>query len=260
MKKKLEKLMYIGFGSLIALGGYFLGTFHNNDVDAQLNLTDVEYDEIRCSSLRIVDDDGNTLLALGSNIIGDGGSVSVFGGGDVSIYKGMESWTLLARLGFDRQAWLNTNGRISRGRVSIHDDETQQMVAALGAGEFGGDLSVRDKSGELLVLLGVDSAGGGYVSAGYGTSIRDPDWGSVSLTGAPRGGSVEIMGRDGTKVALDNDRYGGRLTIFSRDNNNVLQSCVNSARSGSVFTWDQFGNATGGFPLNEGVKINKRLR
>ena len=55
MKKKLGKLMYMGLGALIALGGYFFGTLHNNNVDAQHPSDGVEFDEIRCRKLTVVD-------------------------------------------------------------------------------------------------------------------------------------------------------------------------------------------------------------
>ena len=71
MKKKVEKLMYMGLGALIAFGSYLFGTLHNDNVDAQLAPTNVEYDEIRCRSLKVVDVDGNILINLGGDLLGN---------------------------------------------------------------------------------------------------------------------------------------------------------------------------------------------
>lgn len=72
MKKKLEKLMYMGLGALIALGGYFFGTLHSDNIDAQLAPANVEYNAISCRSLKIGDADGNPIILLGSTDKADG--------------------------------------------------------------------------------------------------------------------------------------------------------------------------------------------
>lgn len=66
MKKKLERLMYMGLGAVIALGGYFFGTFHNDQVDAQVAPANVEYNEVSCRSLNVVDEDGKPRIVLGA--------------------------------------------------------------------------------------------------------------------------------------------------------------------------------------------------
>ncbi len=67
MKKKLERLMYMGFGVLIAVGGYFFGTLHSDHVDAQIAPANVEYNEISCRSLTVVDEDGKPRIVLNTN-------------------------------------------------------------------------------------------------------------------------------------------------------------------------------------------------
>ena len=66
MKRKLEKFMYMGFGAVIALGGYFFGTLHSDQVDAQSAPANVEYNVIRCRGLTVVDEDGIPRISLGT--------------------------------------------------------------------------------------------------------------------------------------------------------------------------------------------------
>ena len=75
------------------------------------------------------------------------------------------------------------------------------------------------------------------------------------------GGSVEVTdATDRRKAMLHLDDYGGGMAIFNKSGENVLQTSVNNAGDGVIFTWDQFGDVTGGFPEDKKVKIIKRLR
>lgn len=243
MRKKLEKLMYMGLGALIAFGGYLFGALHSDNVDAQLAPADVKYNEIRCRSLAVVDADGNTLLTLGSNL----------GGGDVSIYE--ENGELRARLGIQQNRY-SDGEPISDGLISIHG-ESEKILASLESTGLGGAVQLMDENGRDRVLLGVDFQSGGYVSVKHG---RLEENNSATLSAGPRGGIVDIWRNDKKMVNLDVDDYGSRIAIFNKNGENVLQTSVNNAGDGVIFTWDQFGDVTGGFPEGKKVKINKRLR
>ena len=253
MKKKLEKLMYMGLGALIAFGGYLFGTLHSDNVDAQLALTDVEYNEIRCRNLTIVDADGKTLLTLGSNL----------DGGEVSIYEG--NGKLRARLGVDYIGNVSyTDGRlehIRRGIVSIYG-ENEKVVASLGARSYSGNLSVNSESGKSGVHLGTDVEDGAFISAHSNFDLDNLESSiHAELRASPsRGGSVAVTGNAKQKVVLSVNDYGGLMAIFNESGENVLQTSVNNAGDGTILTWDQFGDNTGGFPEGKKVKIMKRLR
>lgn len=272
MKKKLENLMYMFFGVLIALGGYFFGTSRNNNVEEQLDPANREYGEIHCSRLTIVNDEGKALVTLGSSVVGEGGNISVFGDGEVSVYSGSDILVQLRTRETGRAVYgLNGDNRrlhIKRaGAVSIYNNDGKKAIAGLTAGQTGGDIFVADEDGNERVTLGVNFQGGGYVSASYGDFLDssnelltggDGDFGSVSLTARRRGGYVDISSIEGIKAVLDNDQYGGRLTIFNRDYKNVVQACANSAGNGTVIAWDPFGDVIGGLMDDKG-KIDKRL-
>ena len=268
-EKEIRKLMYMCLGALIALGGYFFGTLHNDIADAQLTPTNVEYNEIRCQKLTIVDANGNTLLDLGSNTLGDSGRVSVFGGGDVSIYEG--NGELRARLGivdarYSRQTDDGSWEPIRSGHMSIHGADGK-ILASLGSGLRGGDVTIRGQNGKILASLNGDVRGGtvnihdrigesrlqlSVTDQGGGVvRVNHGGWQSnnkVVLHAIPRGGVVTVIGNDRRAVRLNIDDYGGGMAIFSKSGKNVLQTSVNNMGGGFISVWDQFGDIMGGFP------------
>ena len=191
MKKKLEKFMYMGLGALIALGGYFFGTLHSDNVDAQQAPADVEYNNIRCRNLTIVDDTGKTLLTLSDS-------------------------------------------------------------------EFGGWMSVRSKSGKSRATVGIGAEEGVIISASRGFDVDNPgNYTGAGLfvdpTRGSKGARVEIQGDSKVGIMLGTDDYGGRMIILNKSGENVLQTSVNNAGGGFIGTWDQFGDATGGFPKGKSL-------
>ena len=144
MKKKLEKLMYMGLGALIAFGGYLFGTLQNDNADAQFNPANVEYNEIRCRNLKVVDADGNTLIDLTRN----------FGGGIVKTFAA--SGHSAVNLGHTLDNDLSYTG----GAILVSDKDGRQRIV-LSTHKSGGALQINGKDGQKLIeLTEVNTLGG----------------------------------------------------------------------------------------------------
>ena len=158
MKKKLEKLMYMGLGALIAFGGYLFGTLHSNNVDAQLAPTDVEYNEIRCRNLKIVDADGKPSIEL---VPGELRIVDENGQRRVSLvfHDGMG---IVSLHGENQQ---NAVGLVSQsngdGAVVVFKDG--KRAVGLGTNNTGGIMTIGNKGGQVVVQTAVSDIGSGTI-------------------------------------------------------------------------------------------------
>lgn len=135
MKKSLEKVMYMGIGTVIALLSFSLGNLHRNTANAQGEAPIV--DLIRCKQLEIVNADGLNNVILSSNE--QGGSVEVY------------SEELL--LGKVRLS-ISENG----GEVSVHGKNYKDL-ASLRITTDGGSVAVRGENGKGGAVLSTDEDG-----------------------------------------------------------------------------------------------------
>ena len=129
MKKRLEKLMYMGLGTLIAFGGYLFGTLHSDNVDAQLAPANIEYDEIRCRNLTIVDADGNRSIRLGENE-GRGGLIFLDKNGRPAITLLLSNSDQRGIMLKDRNGVVRVSLTVdpnSGGYIAIHDENEKPL-------------------------------------------------------------------------------------------------------------------------------------
>ncbi|MDE0018958.1 MAG: hypothetical protein OXU51_22450 [Candidatus Poribacteria bacterium] len=133
MKRKLEKFMYMGFGALIALIGYSLGTNQSDNVNAQTEPAVLE--EIICRELKVVNEAGIPVAIMLANK--DGGSMVI------NNNAGNPVATMLA----------NDNG----GRMAINNN-TSKLVAIVLANKDGGGGMVIYNNAEnpVAIMTGYD--------------------------------------------------------------------------------------------------------
>lgn len=153
MKKKLERFMYMGLGAVIALGGYFFGTFHSDQVDAQVDTDNI----VTCRGLIVEDEDGKTRIALGTNPEDENGIIGIFdkngkprvalqilSDGTGEIYLGDENGKSRVNLHVDNDG---------RGLIGIQD-ENQKFLVSLALDTNKGMLTFLDKNRKARTTIG----------------------------------------------------------------------------------------------------------
>lgn len=158
MKKKLEKLMYMGLGALIAFGGYLFGTLHSDNVDAQLAPADVEYNEIRCRNLKIVNADGKSSIELEP---GELRIVDENGQRRVSLLF-LDGVGIVGLQGENRQTAISLISRSNGdGTVTVFKDGKPAVY--LGTNNTGGIMKILNKSEQAVVETAVANIGAGAI-------------------------------------------------------------------------------------------------
>ena len=131
MKQKLVKVMYMGFGALIALTGYMFGTM-NDSLKAQQTESSV-IDEIVVQKLRVVDVQGNTIAVLGKKDTPTG---------ETNILS-------ISNAAGDPVISLNQNS--AGGAIELHGTNGGHVSLNVGDGS-GGSLLFSGKEGSLAAL------------------------------------------------------------------------------------------------------------
>ncbi len=146
MKKVMEKVIFMAVGSFLTIIGYHFGTVDNNSADAEINidaapvLTDGEFNKIRCRNLEIVDADGNTRILLARDL---------FENGFISIpNKDGESAVVL--------------GNHGGGYISVTNADNKSSTT-LHTTAYGGQVSIFNKTGEVVLQTGVTENGVGQL-------------------------------------------------------------------------------------------------
>ncbi len=202
MNKKLEKVMYMGIGALIALISFSLGNLHRDNANAQGGTPIV--DLIRCKRLEVVDAAGNNRIILRTNQ--DDGRVDVYNG-HVSIYD--KAGKLGATL------YINEDG----GRMYIYD-KAGKSGASLSTDENGGRMSVFGKAGMSAASLGTDEDGGRV-------GVRSKDGKTGATLGITKyGGGVAIFNRGEQNV--------GQFSVTDRGGGLLLTKDKHGYRTGNV--------------------------
>ena len=165
-----QKLGYMVIGCVFTLAGYFLATlctegFNSQNASAQENTKQV-IDEIICRKLKIVNDQGNTVVSLEPVV--NGGSLSIYNdaGKDVvsagTLFDCHGSLAIYDKEGIpvsDMSAD-NTGGSIAILKII---DEGVREIAAMYADEDGGHVRIRNKSAKVVAALGAIDEHGRFV-------------------------------------------------------------------------------------------------
>ena len=146
MKKVMEKIIFMVVGSLLTIVGYHFGTVDNDSANAQIDikaepvLTDGEFDTVRCHKIEIVDTDGDTRIGLSTDILGNG---------FISIPEenGKNAVVL---------------GNHSGGYISVTNADNKS-AATLHTTEYGGQVSIFNKTGDVVLQAGVTENGVGQL-------------------------------------------------------------------------------------------------
>ena len=238
MKQKLEKLMYMGFGALIVLIGYSLGTNQSDNVNAQTESSIVE--EIVCRQLKVVDEQGKTVAFLGKkendfdfrhvlNIYNTKGK-TVFSAG-TTIFKEDDTK--------GGSAVNNISG--DSGTVFVLDRDGKTSIALM-TNALGGNVSVSGPDDKTKAHLMTNALGGRI-------SVSGPDDKTeVRLSAYEDDGKVEVKKQDGGSSQLFTNEYGGGLAIFNKTGENVGQFSVGDRGGGVITTRDKHGYRTGSVP------------
>ena len=238
MKQKLEKLMYMGFGALIVLIGYSLGTNQSDHVNAQTESSVVE--EIVCRQLKIVDEQGKTVAFLGKK------------GNDFDFRHVLNIY--------------NTKGKavFSAGTTIFKEDGTKGVSAVKDLSDDFGTVYVRGRDGETSIAL-MTNVFGGNVSVsgpddktkarlstsaiGGRISVSGPDGKTeVRLFTREDDGYVSVRKKGGGSSQLFTNEYGGGMAIFNKADENVGQFSVGDKGGGVIITKDKHGYRTGSVP------------
>ena len=146
-----QKLGYTVLGAVIMLVGLGLGAIVSPPLIAQRN--DV-LDEIRCSSLTVVDKRGEPVVVIASNEEGNGMILYDQAGKDAAILHTKADGTTLSiyRPGGTRAASLVSNE--DGGGLGLFDNEGEVAINAQVADKFGRFVQVYNAEGEGVITLG----------------------------------------------------------------------------------------------------------
>ena len=168
-----EKLSYTALGGLLVVIGMILASFltdlsvAQNEQNEQNDMSIMEFDEIKCRRLSIVDNRGKTHAVLQKNFERMSDTADV-----IQIYN--DDRRIVYSVGFDRQGngvWKVNNRHGKRVIMSgVESDSgngflevkgTNGGVAAVTAGDHGGAIHLyQQEGGEAKAILGLQPSGG----------------------------------------------------------------------------------------------------
>ena len=218
MKAKLEKVIYMTVGALIAFLGYMLGTL-NDSISAQSETGQVTTDEIVVQKLRVIDDKGNTIAVLGEQGQAERKRVDI-----LQVYD--ENGDIVLHLGQTPDG----------GIIDIRSKDSGKKVVLLQADAEGGSVRVFGKKGSAALNAGAESGNLIVMSENINENMKavvflnaDAKGGSVTVLGEDMGSGVLVATAEGSrlrlmdknknvKVALDSTADGGSVTVVDKDN------------------------------------------
>ncbi|MCY4403585.1 MAG: hypothetical protein OXD54_13505 [Candidatus Poribacteria bacterium] len=263
MKSRLEKVIYMCLGALIALIGYMFGVTSNVSVTADSkpmsrsefeNLLDKRLseeglleegwklgplnggvqtqpqtkssviDEIVVRKLRVVDAQGKTVAVLGKQAFPLGEM------GILEVYD-TEGNTVLSLA-------QDSNG----GRIAVTGKD--RGLVGLRVDDAGGRVSVFGKSGSVADLH-IDGGTGGAVSV-WGEGGK----GAVGLRINDAGGLVSVLGKDNeNKAGLSIEKTGGTVVVSGKDNKGAILAVTDTG--GQVKIFGEGGKGTAALSISD---------
>ena len=206
MKQKLVKVMYMGFGALIALTGYMFGTM-NDSLNAQQTEPSV-VDEIVVRKLRVVDDQGNIIAVLRKKDTPTG---------ETNILS-------ISNAAGDPVISLNQNS--AGGAIELHGTDGGHVSLDVGDGR-GGSLFFRGKEGG-TAALGIEKKNGAGHIILSNLIVNGKPGGSTVLGVGDAGGYVSVGTYNSSgSIELSTNEMGGVMAIYNNWGRNVLQASVN---------------------------------
>ncbi len=245
-----EKLAYTAIGGILVVIGMILASFltgvgvAQNDASIMDDMSIMEFDEIKCRRLSIVDNRGKTHAVLQKTFERMSDTADV-----IQIYN--DDRRIVYSVGFDKKGngvWRINNRRGKRVIMSGVERESENGfldvkgtsggVAVVTANEHGGAVHLFQKEeGEAKAILGVQQSGGFMrvfgPNGGHAQNYIDENGsGAMSVIGQNGGppkamlgvhgetGFVRVDRTGGGSSQIQVDRSGGAIQLFnSRDGN-----------------------------------------
>ena len=264
MKSRLEKVMYMCLGALIALIGYMFGVTSNVSVTADSKpMTRAEFenlldkylseeglsvkerwklgslnggvqtqpqakssviDEIVVRKLRVVDVQGKTVAVLGKQ---------AFPSGEVGILEVYDT---------EGNTVLSLAQDSGGGRIAVAGKDSG--FVGLNVDDAGGRISVFGKNGS-VANLHIDDGAGGAVSV-WGEGGK----GAVGLRIDDAGGLVSVIGKDKeNKVGLSIEKTGGTVGVSGKDNKAAILTVTDTG--GQVKIFGEGGKGTAALSISD---------
>ncbi len=279
-----EKLTYTALGGILVVIGMILASFltdlsvaqnEQNDMSIMDDMSIMEFDEIKCRRLSIVDNKGKTHAVLQKTFERMSDTADV-----IQIYN--DDRRIVYSVGFDRPGngvWKVNNRHGKRVIMSgVESDSgngylevkgTNGGVAAVTAGDYGGAIHLyQQEGGEAKAILGLQQSGGVMqvegTNGGQARAYVDENGGGVmSVIGQDGGPSKAMLGVHGETGFVRADRTGGGSSQIQADRNGGAIQLFNS-RDGTPTTMLGIYGDGGGFLRVKGtnggaaeVKVDK---
>ena len=259
-----EKLAYTALGGILVVIGMILASFFTqrsaaqNDMSIMDDMSIMEFDEIKCRRLSIVDNRGKTHAVLQKNFERMSDTADV-----IQIYS--DDRKIVYSVGFDPQGngvWKVNNRHGKRVIMSGVERESGNGfldvkgkgggVAVVTASEHGGAVHLfQQEGGEAKAVMGLQQSGG--VMRVYGTNggqaqvhVDENGGGVVTVFGQDGGASKAMLGVHGNSGFVRADRMGGGSSQIQVDRNGGAIHLFNTEGGGPTATLGILGDG-GGF-------------
>lgn len=240
-----QKLAYMAIGCVFTLAGYFLATlgsggFNLQTTSGQDNTKQV-IDEIVCRKLKIVNDQGNTVVSLEPVV--NGGSLEIYNdaGKDVvragTLFDGHGNLKIYDKEGIPVSGMFadNTGGSISILKII---NERVKEVATLNGNEIVcRKLRVVNPKGKTIAILGESLTGsGGYL---YINNINDKLIAGIGVSHR-NSGVLSIRNKNGVPIAglSASVLEGGLLTLRNKNQEPIVYLSEDENGNGVIKTYD----------------------
>jgi hypothetical protein len=160
----------MALGCLFTIIGYTIASLSGNPVDAQPQADKSEptvVDEIVCRKLRVVDENGKSLVTIGE--------LPVIGGGVIQVYQPNSKFTSRGRTSIsggnieiynlDKHS-VSIGANSDGGYMVVYDGKVEgtQDAIQLGTNKNGGYMAIFNNGGKNVLQAGVGDMGGGIIT------------------------------------------------------------------------------------------------
>ena len=235
-----QKLAYMTIGCVFTLAGYFLATlgaggFNPQNATAQDSTKQV-IDEITCRKLKIVNDQGNTVVSL----------EPVVNGGSLSIYNDAGKIIADAGASFDGRN-LSSGDEIvcQKLRVVNPDGKTIAILGESLTGS-GGYLHINNIDNKLVAGIGVNHSNSGFLS------IYNKNGNSILSEDENGNGALSIFNKvSGSRMGLDFDKNGDGRMFITNNSGKVVSALAVRDGNGGLAILNKAGKPVMGWAINK---------
>ena len=133
-----------------------------------------------------------------------------------------------------------------RLKIVDHQNKTVAILSNYSDPRYGDILSIYDTEKNRIVGIGRKTDNTGYVVIRHNSGTIAA---SIAVSSMDKEGFIYLLDKNGkASVQLDSDEYGGRMAIFNKGEQNVLQVGVSNRGGGGIQVKDKHGYMTGRLP------------